>query len=477
VRKILKIMLLVLMLCFKINVVDAASFKISANSSLSKGSSTKLTIKGTDVTGRFNIKSSNPGVVSISEDRAWIENDSYTITLSALSVGSSIITVTPSGVSDSSGNAANLSAKTIKITVSLPREKDTDNTLSSLSVEGYELNPVFNKNTLDYTINVPEGTKKVKISAKATSKYASVSGTGEKEVIEGVNNLNVVVKAENGSEQIYNLIINVKDEFPINVNIDNTNYTVIKLRENFKCDANYTETETVINNILVPTCSNNAIDYTLVGLKDETGNVHKYIYKNNTYQKYHKISNSNIELIIMKYDGIIDDYEKVDINIDGEKYQAFQFNNSKEYIIYGMNIETGSKDLYIYDSENKTFSTYYSDYSNYLKELNKNYIYVIIATLCALFLSIICIFILLSKNKKRVSKINSENVLNNTEQSEQTTLESNENKEEVAEDTVLKEEEEIIDATKTITNLDEIDNYHMYVNKKKLKKKKNTSNE
>ena len=467
-------MLLVLMLCFKINVVDAASFKISANSSLSKGSSTKLTIKGTDVTGRFNIKSSNPGVVSISEDRAWIENDSYTITLSALSVGSSIITVTPSGVSDSSGNAANLSAKTIKITVSLPREKDTDNTLSSLAVDGYELNPVFNKNTLDYTINVPEGTKKVKISAKATSKYASVSGTGEKEVIEGVNNLNVVVKAENGSEQIYNLIINVKDEFPINVNIDNTNYTVIKLRENFKCDANYTETETVINNILVPTCSNNAIDYTLVGLKDETGNVHKYIYKNNTYQKYHKISNSNIELIIMKYDGIIDDYEKVDVNIDGEKYQAFQFNNSKEYIMYGMNIETGSKDLYIYDSENKTFSTYYSDYSNYLKELNKNYIYVIIATLCALFLSIICIFILLSKNKKRVSMVNCEKVLNSTEQ---TTLESNENKEEVIEDTVLKEEEEIIDATKTITNLDEIDNYHMYVNKKKLKKKKSNSNE
>lgn len=217
---ILKITILLSTMFIGIGVVDAASFKISATKNLSKGTTTKLTIKGSDVTGRFNIKTSNASVVSISEDRVWIENNTYTITLNALSVGTATITVTPSNTSDGSGNSVSLSAKTIKITVSLPREKSTDNTLSSLSIDGFEISPSFNKDTLDYEVNVQEGTTSIKINANATSKYASVTGTGTKDVIEGINNFAIVVKSESGSERIYNLVVNVIDQNPINVEVN-----------------------------------------------------------------------------------------------------------------------------------------------------------------------------------------------------------------------------------------------------------------
>ena len=427
---ILKISILLIVFFLGTSIVDAASFTLSAGSkNISKGSSTKLTIKGSDVTGRFNISSSNSSVVSISEDRAWIENDSYTITLSALSVGTSTITVTPVGVSDGNGNAANLSAKTIKITVSLPREKSSDNTLKSLSVDGYELSPQFNKDTLDYTVSVPEGTESVKVSATATSKYASISGTGTKEVTEGINNLSIVVKSETGVERIYNLVINVVDQNPINVNVDNINYTIIKLRNNYNCPELFTESEIVIDNIPIPACTNELINYTLVGLKQEDGKVVSFKYDNGKYTLYKELVSTNIKLINEAYDGVVKGLNETKIEIDGEEYQAFRFSkSSKNYVIYGMNIATGEKGLYVYDSINKTFSSYDTEYIDYLTKQNEIYLYVIIAFGFGLFLAIICIFLLNKNNKKIKRKIKNKelkeennNVEKNNNEIEETT--------------------------------------------------------
>lgn len=406
---ILKITILLSTMFIGIGVVDAASFTISATKNLSKGTTTKLTIKGSDVTGRFNIKTSNASVVSISEDRVWIENNTYTITLNALSVGTATITVTPSNTSDGSGNSVSLSAKTIKITVSLPREKSTDNTLSSLSIDGFEISPSFNKDTLDYEVNVQEGTTSIKINANATSKYASVTGTGTKDVIEGINNFAIVVKSESGSERIYNLVVNVIDQNPINVEVNGNKYTIIKLRKNYSCKEHFTESELVINNVPIPSCINESINYTLVGLKNEEGVVEDYIYKDGSYIKYNELNSAQIKLVNEAYDGVVDGLTETKIKIDGIDYQAFKLNDdSKYYVLYGMNIENGEKSLYLYDSINKTFSGYDTEYIDFLKNQNQTYLYVIIAFGCGLFLSIICIFIL-NNSKKKIKKTKVDN--------------------------------------------------------------------
>ena len=478
----LKLSVLLVIFFIGTSAVSAASFKVTVgNQNLSKGNTTKLTIKGTDVTGRFNIKSSNPNIVSISEDRAWIENDTYTIKLSALNVGTSTITITPVGVSDGSGNAANLSAKTIKITVSLPREKSTDNSLNSLKIESYELSPEFNKDTLDYSVNVPEGTTNINIIANATSKYASINGAGNKQVVEGINNLSVVVKAENGAERIYNIVVNVIDQNPINVNLNNINYTVIKLRKNYICPELFSESEVIINNIPIPACTNEMINYTLVGLKKDDGTIENFKYENGKYVKYNELTSANIKLINEKYDGIVKGLKETKVKINDVEYQAFKFSNSSKYfVIYGINIKTGEKGLFVYDEVNQTFQGYDTEYIDFLVKQNETYLYVIIAFGCGLFLSIICIFIL-NKNKKKMKRKYKENKKDIKEQNDKKDLEIKgieENKEteniieeqkEINEDNTMEED---VNEVKEINNDEKTQTYYLFESDRKKKRKK-----
>ena len=207
-KNILKIGVMLISLFISLTKVNAASFNISASTTNpTKGSTVTLTIKGNDVTGRFNISSSNSGVVAVSEDRAWIENNTYRIKLSAINTGSATITVTPSGVSDGSGNPANLGSKSIIINVTAPREKSNDNNLKSLKVTGFELSPEFDKDVQVYLATVPEGTKNIEIKATANSPYATVTGAGNIELEEGTNAINIVVKSETGIEKIYTINI------------------------------------------------------------------------------------------------------------------------------------------------------------------------------------------------------------------------------------------------------------------------------
>lgn len=408
IKKIsLKFCLVLFTLFLGINIAAAASYTIGVTSSgITKGSSTKLTIKGTDVTGRFNIKSSNPAVVSISEDRAWIENSSYTITLNALSVGTATITVTPSGVSDGSGNPVNLAAKSVVITVSLPREKSNDNNLKSLSVEGYEISPVFDKDTLDYSVVVPEGTTGVKINALANDRYASVRGNGDVTLTEGVNNFEIVVKSETGKEKVYKLTVNVIDQNPIEVTIDGNNFTVIKLRSNYSCPELFVESEVNIDGTPVPACYNEKLNYNLVGLKKEDGTVVHYIYQDGKYEKYNEVVGVSLRIVILDYKEDLDNLIVAEEMIEGVKYRVFKNNDqSKLYIVYGMNVATGEKDFYVYDSVNKTFSMYDGENTNILEELNQTYLYVIIIFGGALFLAIICIIALSSSRRKLKNRL------------------------------------------------------------------------
>lgn len=409
-----KIILLIFMLLIGISSVSAASFNVSVGSrSLTKGGSTRLTISGSDVTGRFNISSSNPSVVSISEDRAWIENNSYTITLTALNVGTSTITISPSGVSNGSGSPVSLGAKSIQVTVSLPREKATDNNLRSLSVEGFEISPAFSKSVLDYSLTVPEGTKKIKINASVNESHASVSGAGVVEVTEGINNFSIVVKAENGSKKTYNLSVNVIDENPINVDINGNKYTLVKLRDNLSCPELFKENEITIEEALIPTCFNEKLNYTLVGLKSEDGKVENYIYNDNKYEKYIEVIGNSLKVIILDYNGDLDGFNKVKEKINDVEYNVFKSDKStKTFVVYGANIETGKKDFYVYDTVNKTFSIFETEQVedlNNLSNLNNTYIYVIIAFGIALLLSIICIISLSASKKKIIKKFKEQN--------------------------------------------------------------------
>lgn len=96
--------------------------------------------------------------------------------------------------------------KTYKIKFS--RNKSSDNTLSSLTIDGYNLNETFSPTTTLYTAIVPGIVDEVNINAVLNDSHAQIiSGTGPKKLNFGTNTIQVKVKAENGAERDYNIVI------------------------------------------------------------------------------------------------------------------------------------------------------------------------------------------------------------------------------------------------------------------------------
>jgi len=403
-KNIFKLLLIFgLVILYNTNVY-AATFSVTANSrSITKGSSTTLTITGNDVTGRFNISTSNSSVVSISEDRAWIENDTYRINLTAHNVGQAIITVTPIGVSDSNGNTLNLGSKTISITVSLPREKSSDNYLKSLSIEGYDISPEFDKGVQIYNATVPEGTESITINASANESHAQVSGTGNKIVSNGTNTFNIVVKSETGTEKIYTLNVEVKDSNPITTQIDASNLTVVKLKEYLEKPAYFEESTIEIDGIEIPAFVNKQTNTTLVGLKDNNGHIELYAYSNGKYTLFNQII-SNYHLLPVNAEEL--NLITTTVTINKESYKAYKYSeNSPLYIISAINLENGKTNFYLYDPDNQSAilydDTYIVESENHIAE----YTNIIIALGSVLVVLLIIIFILIHNLRKKQQKI------------------------------------------------------------------------
>lgn len=86
--------------------------------------------------------------------------------------------------------------------------KSSNNYLKSLNIENATIEPLFNRQYVEYKCNLIETTnKRVKIIAEAEDEKAKVEGTGEIKLEDGANDIRVVVTAENGDVQIYNLHI------------------------------------------------------------------------------------------------------------------------------------------------------------------------------------------------------------------------------------------------------------------------------
>lgn len=78
-----------------------------------------------------------------------------------------------------------------------------NNKLKGLGAEGFALTPTFNRDTYSYDLIVDQSVANVAIYANAIDSKASVSGTGNVALQSGINEISVVVRAENGSERKY----------------------------------------------------------------------------------------------------------------------------------------------------------------------------------------------------------------------------------------------------------------------------------
>ena len=438
----------------------AYGFNVSLTStSVTVGNSVTLTISGSDLAGKFTINSSNTNVATLSSSSVFIDKDTQRITIYTKNTGSSVITINPVDVTSYSGETVT-GAKSITITVNpkptntkpngggssnggsyIPPAKKTNSYLSSLTVDGLELNEKFDKESLEYTVTVPADTEKIKINAQLEDSDAKVTGTGEVNVSTGLNTFEIVVTAENGSKRTYILKATVEELKPIKVKIDNTEYTIQRKRKDLpEVSAYWEPTELTIDNEKIEAYYNPTMKYTIVGLKDPTGKISYYLYKNNTYTKYQEHTFNGTTLQIL--DKEVSNAKKSNFYYDSDKISSYQEvkldllkntyaldNNDIEgnqyYLFYAINMETGKESLYQYDAIEKTVQRYNTELLSLYKNSSDTYYICLLGSLLLLGVTIIIFSTILickgKKNKKKMTLVKSNPTLPKEDNSKKTT--------------------------------------------------------
>lgn len=207
--------------------IYASSISMGNSTTLEIGGTSIVTVSGSDVTGRFNISSSNSSVVSLSSGSIWVENNSVNVTATAKSAGIATITVTPDDVSDSVGTDITgiIGTKTITIKVNAPvvvapaptpvTPTVTTNNNANLkrlvpSVEG--LTPNFNPAVTKYSLTVPSSITNLGLTISVDGAGAKYWVSGEKDLKLGDNTVSITVTASDGTKKVYTIIVTKADD-------------------------------------------------------------------------------------------------------------------------------------------------------------------------------------------------------------------------------------------------------------------------
>ena len=276
-------------------------------------------------------------------------------------------------------------------------EYSDDNSLSYLNVEGFDIS--FDPSITEYSVSVPNDTKKVSVGATANDGKASVSGIGDYEVSEGSNKIEVLVTAENGDTRTYTIDVVVKEETPIEVSVGDEKFTVVRKADKLpKANATYSSSTILIKGESIPCYHSDITDIYLVGLMNEKGKIklYRYLASNDKFLKYTEVSIGGLYLILTDTNETPVGYSAGKVTIDGKEYDAFLKDDAYP-LLHGINLENGNEGFYSYDDNDKTVQMF-KGIATSAKGIN-NYVFYGLIGLC-IFEFIMLIFSVVSKNKK-----------------------------------------------------------------------------
>jgi len=276
-------------------------------------------------------------------------------------------------------------------------EYSDDNSLSYLNVEGFDIS--FDPSVTEYSVSVPNDTKKVSVGATANDGKASVSGIGDYEVSEGSNKIEVLVTAENGDTRTYTIDVVVKEETPIEVSVGGEKFTVVRKADKLpKANATYSSSTILIKGESIPCYHSDITDIYLVGLMNEKGKIklYRYLASNDKFLKYTEVSIGGLYLILTDTNETPVGYSAGKVTIDGKEYDAFLKDDAYP-LLHGINLENGNEGFYSYDDNDKTVQMF-KGIATSAKGIN-NYVFYGLIGLC-IFEFIMLIFSVVSKNKK-----------------------------------------------------------------------------
>lgn len=434
-KKIYRFLILLLLLVFAVPLnVNAAtgSYSISSNSTVTNGNTFSVT---------FTIKANKLFYwqAYISYDSSKLQLVSGTTVFQGESdnatIGQSSVSKTLKFKATKSGNAyvaiamgdkgVNINAdiqevsfrkvtKTINIKNKVVKNYSSNNYLKSLSVEGYNLSPAFNKNTNEYNIEVPAETKNIKVSAEKEDSASKIEGLGNRELTEGLNKIIVKVTAENGGVRQYTLNVKVKELDPIYVEINKEKFSVIRKESELPTSiSNVYEKSTIdIDNNKVPCLINTITKKVLIALKNQNGDINLYLYdsKENTYNLYNEITFNKLILYPTSKPVNKKGFTKSTLVLNDKNVEAYKnIENPDYYIFYGINIESGEENIYSYDKKENTVQRFHEKNNSIKKNIDSNnlYLYTTIGLGSVLLITYITLIISLlkkSSNKKKDTK-------------------------------------------------------------------------
>lgn len=230
------LILLMVLFILPLKVFASGGFSVStSNITMYPGETKTVSINSNNAVGKLNISSSNGGVASVSSSSIFIQNpgSSESLTITSKSVGTATISVVASN-NFATMDEEILAGQTRTITVNVIEKpqpqpqpqpqpnnnnnnnssnnnnKSSNNNLKEIKIEGYELQKVDNNN---YSLSVSNNITSINVSATAEDNKAQISGTGSHELNIGENIIEIVITAENGSQNKINIKVNRKDGY------------------------------------------------------------------------------------------------------------------------------------------------------------------------------------------------------------------------------------------------------------------------
>ena len=406
-----KYIIIYLLLIIFIGVSRVKAFSVNASQTVYVNSTVAVKIEASGLAGRFDISSSNESVLAGSDSK-WIENETITMYFTAKSVGKATITVNAYEVTDSSYNdytgsrsiTINVVKKATTPSIDVNKTYNKNNYLKSLTIDGYELN--FDKEKLEYAVTLQPGTEVINLSASVEDKTASVKGIGEVHVSEGVNTINVVVTAENGNERTYKILATVEEKEPIEVKINNKKYRVVKKRELIASKDGYVDSTVKINDFEIPALYNEVTEVTLIGLKDEDGNIKMFSYDSKTgdYKEYKEFTFDLMNLYI--YENSKSKYKKINIKINNQDVVAYEIEGLDDYyLLYGVNTSTGHEGYYLYDVKENSIQRYNTAMLDKITKEKDKYLSLVLVLSCVCFLTMLFLLIEVNRDNKRKNEV------------------------------------------------------------------------
>ena len=175
---------------------------------------------------------------SLKEDVWWDSSEASngistkTYTFRAKNAGTSRVVVVANGVTSADANMTSLGTVTAEKMINISQKNEnkaedkpnkTENTngnvnsgsktasgnnyLKYLQISEEGLTPNFTRNVTDYAISVGENVTSIDVLAKAEDANARVEITGNTNLVDGDNTINIKVTAENGYYRIYSIVV------------------------------------------------------------------------------------------------------------------------------------------------------------------------------------------------------------------------------------------------------------------------------